>query len=202
MKIVDRSEKGTMAEAITERATRVDWIPAERLWLIPPPAALASLLTERGSLTDRLRASSQGDFSVRVLGQRTCDLGELPDHLLDGWSGPGLVREVYLVSCGRPVVYARTLVPEATLRAHPWLADLGERALGQRLFARDDVCREPFEFARLRAEDGLAVRAVENLAQESGIRAPLWARRSRFLIDGLPVSVNEVFFPAAVVAVP
>lgn len=172
------------------------WRPQHALDSAQLPAPLHTLLVETGSLTEKLRANCDDSFSVQVLRQCHCHAGDYPEHALAPGPGGALLREVYLKCDGRPVVFAQTLCPDATLAAHPWLAELGERPLGQELFAQPDVTRLPFEFAALGKHHPLAVRALSGLESDTAA-AQLWARRSCFLLGGDAVSVNEVFFHRA-----
>ena len=46
---------------------------------------------------------------------------------------PGLFRDVEMC-CGDNVwVFGQTIVPDSTLCVHPWLAELGDSALGETL---------------------------------------------------------------------
>ncbi len=155
-----------------------------------PGDGLGELLTVSASMTGALRRRCAGAFRLRVVVETSTDLDRHQHGELTG--ARGRVREV-LMGCGdTPWLFAQTLIPEATLAACPWLLELGSRPLGDALFARDDVERGAFLFARL--EDGapLAERVREVVA---AARAPLWARRSYFYVGGRPLLVNEVFLP-------
>lgn len=178
--------------------TAVRWQPPAILNAADLPERLLALLRSPGSLTARLQAGAGDAFSVQLLRQQTCNIGAYPDHLLPARSGEGLLREVYLRCQGKVAVFAQTLVPAATLGRHPWLGELGEQPLGLRLFSRDDVARQPFEFARLDMASALARAALAGLAGGASNSEQLWARRSLFLVGDDPVSVNEVFFPAVI----
>lgn len=161
------------------------WYPAAIARLPRPQAAL---LRETGSFT-------------RALG-RAC--GESPRvRLLDqGWARPrgeeiralalaegrfGLIRRVEL-HCGAEPVFARTIIPPATIAAHPGLGRMGERALGAALFADPAVERGRLEVARL--APGMALHA-----EAGGGEGPRWARRSLFRVGGRALLVCEVLPP-------
>lgn len=153
--------------------------------------ALRDLLTVRASMTGALRARCRGDFRLRVVAESDTDLDAYQHGELA--AGSGRVREV-LMGCGDARwLFAQTLIPEATLAAHPWLARLGERPLGDALFSRDDVERGDFLFARIEPATPLGERVVGETAWRGP--ASLWARRSYFFVAGLPLLVNEVFLP-------
>ena len=186
-----------MTYASKSENARALWQPQSMLDAAQLSDGLYSLLVEPSSLTERLRASCRDTFAVRVLRQTRCRPIDFPEHLLGSDCTQALLREVYLQCDGRPVVFAQTLVPEATLAVHPWLAQLGDKPLGQALFTRQDVKRKPFEFAELGPRHDLAASAVAALSAADMPDGKLWARRSHFMVSGLPVSVNEVFFPPA-----
>lgn len=182
---------------VNARRSAALWQPQAALAAAALEHDLAALLTATGSLTASLQATAGADFSVQVLRQKTCNLFEFSDHSLSACADDrGLLREVYLCCHGMITVFAQTLIPDATLEQHPWLGDLGDQPLGQRLFARADVVRQPFEFARLTTDDELTRSALAGMPGDAAAPGQLWARRSLFLIASAPVSVNEVFFPA------
>ncbi len=155
------------------------------------PEAIAQWLFDEGSLTKRLRKTSNGDFRVELLGQQwarplRCErraLG-LEDRAV------ALIRQVRLWCNGRAVVYARTVLPRSTLvgRLRP-LARLGGRPLGERLFRDRTMCRGVMEVAEITPEQGFYA-----WPQGSGGQS-LWGRRSVFTVSGRPLLVNEIFLP-------
>lgn len=168
-----------------------------------PRGAFANLLTFPGSLTAELTRLGEGEFALELIAQQTL-AAQARASLLAHEDGahwlPGLCREVMMYAGGRPVVAARTLVPEETARAQGWLGELGGRSLGHALFEREDVTRSPFEFAPCHARGDLVqrVRSLQPAVFEDGIGATvLWARRSHFRVGGLPLMVMELFLPQA-----
>ncbi|HEY9035801.1 MAG TPA: chorismate lyase [Pseudomonadales bacterium] len=155
------------------------------------PVAIRPWLLDSGSLTEHLQRISGGDFTVRVLRH--------------GWAKPRpderaaldlrtqeacIVREVLLLCRGEPWVYARSVLPARVLRGrHRHLRSFGARSLGAHLFANTRTVRDPFEIARLPANALPAAVLADSPAL-------LWARRSRFYLDGEPLLVAEVFLPA------
>ncbi|MBV0933235.1 chorismate--pyruvate lyase family protein [Marinobacterium weihaiense] len=139
-------------------------------------------LQDRGSLTQRLTRAAGGEFAVRVLAQRwdtpTADearaLGMPPRQL-------ALIREVELLGRnGTPWVYARSVLPAATLTGRERrLTLLGNRSLGSLMFSDPSLTRSPLMACCLRDED----------------RQHYWARRSVFRLHGKPLLVCEVFLP-------
>ena len=149
------------------------WLPACRLADFTPTAQALSWLTERGSLTARLRLHWP-DLAVELQGEAheppwPCELDRLglPAESL-AW-----VRRVTLHQAGQALVQARTVIP-AWSQANPWheIERLGRRPLGELLFQQTDLERSDFEFART----------------PSG-----WARRCVFRRQGAPLLLTEYF---------
>lgn len=152
------------------------------------PRHLRDWLLDAGSLTRRLLAISGGDFRVQVLRQGF--LHALPVErqelglALREWP---FVREVLLHCHGQPWVFARTLIPAASLQGRVRaLTRLGTKPLGAVLFSDPQVRRGPIAVARLRA----------NTLRIAGQPNPeLWGRRSLFYLAGQPLLVSEYFLP-------
>jgi chorismate--pyruvate lyase len=145
-------------------------------------------LRDEGSLTRRLQRRCK-QFKVRQVVQRWGR--PLPDErrLLDLREGQtALVREVWLQDGAERLVFARSILPRASLRgAWRQLGRLGNRPLGAALFSDSEVVRLPLAYRKL----GLRHR----MRKETGVLGPLWARRSVFLRDGHAILVTEVFMP-------
>lgn len=164
------------------------WAAARRAAL---PAAVRHWLLDERSLTRRLVLASGDCFGVRVLGQHWTR--PLPDECRALGLRPGsqaLVREVLLECAGEPWVYARSVLPAASLTGPiRHLRRFGSRSLGALLFSRRDTYRDPFEVARIRPGSGL-------WPALAGDAHALWARRSVFRVRGSPLLVCEVFLPS------
>ena len=156
------------------------------------PAALAGWLGEPGLLTDRIHGASGAPVTVRVVEERIAFLNGEQQSLLEAPASSCFARRVELNSSGRTWVYAETLIPDHTLEAHPWLAELGDSSLGSTLAACKDLARGPFEFAPLPESHPLAVQA---LARSNARADVVWARRSWFALAGRRLLVQEVFLP-------
>ncbi|MFN3594217.1 MAG: chorismate--pyruvate lyase family protein, partial [Thiobacillaceae bacterium] len=104
-----------------------------------------------------------------------------------------LIREVMLLCDEHPLVFAHSVIPRAGL-AGPWrsLSRLGNRPLGEALFADPRIVRHPLQYRRLDRRHPLYHSAVRHLSVRPSW---LWARRSVFCRDGYPILVTEVFLP-------
>ena len=159
------------------------------------PADLSLWLTDSGSLSRRLQAHNQTDFSVQVLGNHW--MKPLPDECLClgvPMTQMAYQREVQLMDGDTANVYARTVVPLATYQAMKQrFNSLGNKPLGEILFTDPSVERGPIEIACLKPGQWL----YEIALLEDDIRpTELWGRRSRFYIDGNALLVNEIFLPS------
>jgi chorismate--pyruvate lyase len=163
--------------------------PADRAWL-PSPAASGTYrhwLQVEDSLTRRLQASFK-DFKVANVSQHWAH--PLPDEAdLLGLrpNQTALIREVWLQSGESLLVFARSVLPRASLRG-AWrdLGQLGSRPLGAVLFADRKVSRTPLTFCKLSCHHPISRRIDQ---------AGLWARRSVFMRAGRAILVTETFLP-------
>lgn len=176
---------------MTGAIRNADWTAAG--WRVPeavppgerPPAPLWDWLTESGSLTARLRGHCGADFRLVLLDEsrRALD-GDEARRLAAG--GTALCREVTLNCGARPLVYARSLLPEACGGA--WFEELGETPLGDALFARPETRRGRIELTRLEPGTPLYRRAARHG------RHPAWARRSLIRAGELRLLILECFY--------
>ena len=155
------------------------------------PASVREWLLDEGSLTARLVAASSGEFAVRVIDQSW--QRPLPDErraLGLREAGHALVREVALICHGAPWVFARSVLPAATLTGElRHLRRFGSRSLGALLFAEPRLRREPFELARIGPADPLIPASLRGAK-------PAWGRRSVLRLQGKPLLIQEIFLPA------
>ena len=158
------------------------------------PVELARWLFDPGSLTRRLRQCCPNQFQVRVLWQGWSRPSRDEAHALrlrlDAWAW---TREVQLLCGNQAWVFARTLIPAATLYGRGRrLTRLGGRPLGEVLFTDPGVQRGPVEIARIMAGQRLHQRALAGFGESP---KALWGRRSLFRMDHRPLLVCEIFLP-------
>jgi chorismate--pyruvate lyase len=171
----------------------VQWQPAERLGQLAVDANLRPWLIGKGLLTQRLKAVCGERFELRVVDHFSALLSGAHKSALKLEDNAGLIRDVEM-SCGEVVwVFGRTVIPDSTLSAHPWLAELGEAALGETLSELSGVERSSYEYAWLPDEDDITARALRGADIKP---AGLWARRSRISLRNAPMLVHELFLPA------
>lgn len=167
------------------------WLP--RPVAVPP--LLQALVCERGSLTRALRGRF-GSIEVTPV----CTGRRLPtaDEARALGLAPGIsayLREVILSHDGEALVFARTVMPAATLVGrNAALRQLARNALGDKLFdGRGE--RQQAWFGRSSGHCLLS-RRWQSLQGER-LPAGLPSRRSRFLYRQRPLLVQELFLPAA-----
>ncbi len=181
-----------MPNESTAAAPRADWLPAERLGQASIAANVRTYMIGKGLLTDRLREVCGPAFSHRLI-DMTTGLLDKEQRALLGNDGAALVRDVGLFCREALWVYSQTLIPDSTLDAHPWLAEMGDAALGDTLNGISGTARSAYEYAWLAVDHPLAARA---LAGADIKPAGLWARRYRYTLHEAPLLVQELFFPA------
>lgn len=166
-------------------------------WLAHPfraPRALRDWLSDRGSLTQRLKSHCTS-FRVAPL-ETGLARANADEYALLGVT-PGVrvyVREVLLLCNEVPVVFAHSVLPSTGLRGG-WngIARLGSRSLGEALFSDHRIERQPLAYRRVRHNHPLYRAAAR---QQALARDSLWVRRSVFCLDHHPLLVTEVFLPA------
>ncbi|NMP33078.1 chorismate lyase [Thalassotalea sp. M1531] len=158
------------------------------------PPELHSWLYDAQSLTARLKAHCK-EFKVVVIGQeqQLCIEQDACDHIPVG--EPVIVREVLLYCDDVPQVFARSLMPLATLTGdEAFLSDLGTKPLGQVIFNSPFLKRGDFSVAKFDAQSSVAALANALTLPASDV---LWGRRSIFFLHDKPLAVAEVFLPHA-----
>lgn len=156
------------------------------------PAAVQSWTYETGSLTQRLRDYYGNKIAVNILFHQ--------------WRAPflserlqlqmplrrfGLIREVMLHRDGTPLLLARTIIPDETIKAaHRNLSHLGARPLGEVIFSYPDLERIAMDLTWI-APDGWA----SQIRKKANIDQPVWGRRTIYAIQKRPMLVSEFFLP-------
>ena len=154
----------------------MDWLPADDARLAGAPAALRPWLVETGSLTQRLKRCCPDGFDLQLLDEHEITTDDATTRAL-ALAAPAraLQREVDLRCARVPRIHALSVIPLATLAgAGRALDGLGERPLGDALFAHPEMVRGPIEIA---------------------LRDGVWGRRSVFRLAGAPLLVSEWFLP-------
>jgi chorismate--pyruvate lyase len=184
--LLDAAAPRTAGQSVGEA-----WVPlAECVDRAPP--LLVPWLAEPGLLTSRVRAPCGADARLRLLRLEPAPMDPGIAHRLGVDDATCLLREIEFTCGVRRWVFAQSVLPQSTVRSHPWLRELGERGLGESMSAVEDVRREPLEYLELPAGHPLARAACPG----DPACGPLWARRAVYRLGGPPILVQEVFLPA------
>lgn len=153
-----------------------------------------SWLSDQGSLTKRLKAHCPDQFSVKVLDETWVRPDPSEARLLAiPMTQRVLLRQVHLMCGDQLCVYARSVIPQTTLSGkHGRLRFLGNKPLGEYLFANPTLERKRVEWTRLTSRSNLYRIAMPDADQA---RRDIWGRRSLFRIDAKPLLVSEFFLP-------
>jgi chorismate-pyruvate lyase len=171
----------------------IQWQPQERLGQLSMDAQLRPWLIGKGLLTVRFREACGERFALRLVDQWTGLLSASHRAALRLEDSAGLFRDVEMC-CGEFVwVFSQTIVPDSTLSVHPWLAELGDSALGETLSDLSGVERSSYEYAWLPTEEAVTARALRDAEIKP---AGLWARRARITLRGAPLLTQELFLTA------
>ncbi len=174
-------------------ADSVQWLPAERLGQLSVDAQVRPWLIGKGLLTQRLKTVCGERFGLRLVDQWTGVLSAAYQSALRSSDNAGLFRDVEMFNNDSVWVFEQTVLPDSTLVAHPWLAELGDTALGETLSDLSGVERSSYEYAWLPAGEPVTARALRDAQVKP---AGLWARRSRLSLRNAPLLIQELFFPA------
>lgn len=170
------------------------WHAPRRLRHSAVPDTMWHWLLDPSSLTRRLQHCCPGHFRVQLLGQRRERPLPSEAHALGLTAGRhALIREVRLLCGDTPWVFARTIIPLATLTGRERrLGRLGSRPLGAVLFADASMRRGPLEVACISSGQPLFTLATHGLPNGP---PTIWGRRSLFYLHEKPLLVCEVFLP-------
>lgn len=170
------------------------WRPAARWTRAQLPERLRAWLLDPASLTQRIICACRGAFRVNVLNQSWRRPLKSEAQVLELGAGRrALVRQVQLLCDGIPWVYARTIIPAATLSGDERrLARLRSRSLGAVLFSDPSMQRGETEIARLAPGNPLFALATRGLDVHS---EEIWGRRAMFRLSDKPLLVTEIFSP-------
>jgi chorismate lyase len=181
-----------MASGKTRTFQSIQWQPAERLGQLKVEPHLRPWLG-KGLLTKLLKEKCGARFALQLVDQWTGLLSAGHKSALRREDNAGLFRDVELC-CGENVwVFSQTIVPDSTLCAHPWLAELGDSSLSETLSELSGVERGVYEYAWLPAHEPVTARALRDAEIKP---AGLWARRSWVSLRGDTLLTQELFLPA------
>ncbi|HEX3847381.1 MAG TPA: chorismate lyase [Steroidobacteraceae bacterium] len=170
----------------------VQWLPAERLGRLNMDSRVRSWLLGKGLTTLRMKSACGERFAARLVDQWSGKLEGSHLSPLRVNDGAGLFRDVELC-CGDQVwVFEQSIIPDSTLTANSWLAELGDTGIGETLASLSKLERSSYEYAWLPVRQPVTARAL----REAEVRpAGLWTRRHRVALRGAPLLIQELFLP-------
>ena len=159
------------------------------------PLAVQSWVYEKNSLTRRLRYYYGNTVTVEILFHRwkpafrsECKLLGLPHQQYN------LIREVLLHADGKPLILARTILPEKTIKiAKRNLSHLGNRPLGEVIFSYPKLERIALNITSVKKNLW-----TKKLANKIPIKKDIWGRRTVYAIHKQQLLVSEFFMPGAI----
>ena len=159
------------------------------------PQKLQNWLTGPESLTQALTCTCTEQFSVHVLQeswQKPTNNERLTLNLAPNTLA--FVRQVHLLCGSQPWVYARTVIPQETLKGElQKLTQLGTQPLGAILFNNKLIHRSDIELTKIKTTHKTHQAALTHSPPST---EQVWGRRSLFHIANKPLIVNEIFLPA------
>jgi chorismate--pyruvate lyase len=155
------------------------------------PRGLHPWLAEPGLLTSRVRQACAGGTRFSLLRVERSPLDRDHARRMGVADVRCVLREIEFACGDTRWIFAQSVFPDSTVARHPWLAELGNVALGESLLGRRDVSREPLEYREIPVDHRLALAA-------GGSEQPVWARRAVYRLSEAPILVQEVFLPALV----
>lgn len=167
--------------------TDVRWLPEAELQRLCTDADHCGWLTERGSLTQRLR-TQWGEVAVQVITEGPAvPLPHEAQRLGLELTATAWVRSVSLLCRGRPRLHARTVIP-AWSPHNPWaqVQHLGRQPLGELLFSLPDLQRSAFEWAA-------DLPWPDAAPGQAPVGPGSLARRCVFVRAGAPLLLTELF---------
>lgn len=155
---------------------------------------LYSFLFQKGSLTRYIQRRCKGAFHIEIKTETWCY--PMPDEIrllaLRNHENT-FIREAWLKCGNQTLVYARTVIPQKTLKGKSYiLTKLGTKPLGEILFNDNTTYRTNMRYAKIPVQCGLHKEATNN----TDVTSELWGRQSLFYIKNKPLLVIEVFLPA------
>ncbi|SUC09344.1 putative chorismate--pyruvate lyase [Pasteurella canis] len=152
-----------------------NWLFFDKSHTLQPPLNIQKWLLLSSSLTEQLRLHF-GSVKVNVLSEYWLNnVAESERHLFTEYKR-FWCREVLLYTQNKPLIFARTLMPDHFLLQHLELQQLGNRALGEWLFNQRNRQRKTSQWAK-----------IEEFQYET------YARRTLIEVNTSPIMVAELF---------
>ena len=151
------------------------WIHQEEMEKVLFDINIKSWLLENGPITNRIK--SKHNFELKLLRDHPGKIKKLERAFLDDIEGDIRIREVILYADKNPKVFARSLIPENTIKnGLKKLGELNTKPLGDILFEKNIFKKGEIVFSIF--SDG---------------KNKYWGRKVKYYVNKHPLSVMEVF---------
>ena len=136
---------------------------------------ILSWLNEPGSITSRIKSFS--NFRLKLLRDGPGEVDIIEDDLIVENYEENNTREVILYSDEKPLIYAKSIIPLATIRLGLGvLGNLKENPLGDILFLNPEIKKKYMLFAKFESNKKI-----------------FCGRKGIYTVKGYPFSVCEIF---------
>ena len=136
---------------------------------------ILSWLNEPGSITSRIKSFS--NFRLKLLRDGPGEVDIIEDDLIVENYEENNTREVILYSDEKPLIYAKSIIPLATIRLGLGiLGNLKESPLGDILFSNPEIKKKYMLFAKFQSNKKI-----------------FYGRKGIYTVNGYPFSVCEIF---------
>ena len=136
---------------------------------------ILSWLNEPGSITSRIKSFS--NFRLKLLRDGPGEVDIIEDDLIVANYEENNTREVILYSDEKPLIYAKSIIPLATIRLGLGvLGNLKENPLGDILFSNPEIKKKYMLFAKFQSNEKI-----------------FYGRKGIYTVKSYPFSVCEIF---------
>ena len=151
------------------------WMTSRNMSRLIKSQNIKSWLLEKGPITKRI--SKNYEFELNLLKDDIASISQEERDFLCHDDRDIKVREVILLADRSPLVYAKSLIPSATIKyGFAELGKLGRKPLGDILFEKEIFFKTNVMYAEFSYNENI-----------------FWGRKTRYLVKELPLSVMEVF---------
>ena len=156
------------------------------------PALLNQLLTVRSSLTKKLEQLTGSSVAIDVRRNQLMLASSAENHFIDVAARQRIwLRDINLTIADESWVLARTAIPyQPQHEIYRQLSQFGEKPIGTFLFSHRDLQRETLMYCCCDLKTLPFFQCFQDIPLPN---KPIWARRSRFVLQQLTFSVTEFF---------
>lgn len=152
-----------------------EWVNKHDMEVLLSNDEIKSWLLEQGPITERIKLNHY--FELNLIRDEVDKINEHDKIFLDNIEGDIKVREVILLGNDNPLVYAKSYIPILTINnGLKKLGQLGKKPLGDILFEKNLFQKKETIFTKFLY-----------------LKKEYWGRKSKYHVNGLPLSVMEVF---------